>query len=886
MSPRQAKGAANKQTESRKRKEPPGQSNGGAKIPTAKREFKRNKTLDARVIVTQNSDAALKNGELNVESFLAAREFEIQALQNSIQKSKRSLNTKALQRVPRSMRRRTASHNVKRVPKRLQKRAEKEMQDGNTPTVRAGKRKPRNSRAHLRAETAKRLRLLAATKRSFTNSEEKTPGIKTREPRPKLQKDKLNQPPEPKSKFRKRQIHKTWLPTHVWHAKRAKMTDPKKPLWRFAIPISPTEKSYRPTHRAGSARGAIAWDMSYTSTICLEGGESELENVLKAVGITEPWLWNENNTKWKNGTKAWNGWLIRLIEEKRILIGLCTALWFSPAPCIGPETSQKDSKRLWNRVLIRLHPSAFLEAWTELLRLSKLQRPVVQIHDLRFEVGSIEITGPGSTEALLGILHPHSSCQASDKIHAETFTSLAGVTNPSALPPGAVLAFSILDPRLRYPARPVDLPSATDEAANFNLLKILSAWPPGTCTSSSALLDPDVRFKATRLPSQKALNRRKGLAPPGSYPALTENDPPIPVILLASRPNPSVSTQGTWTLLAPWKCILPIWYGLVHYPLSTGQNIRFGGLQELRQIHFERRIPWFPGDYPGTKAGFSWETQERLERHQDWAKRPKGKRVEWSSLDLGNKRKGEVGLGWSNDFEYVLQASLLGDDNSVDKDVNSNPSASLPVEHITGKNFTTILSNRKLVTPPANKIATVHITLLGRGVATACARIYRLPRQTTKNTDISLSGTLPATLREQWLSLLPSKSKSKLTASSKVRLANRSERIPLNVPLSKRVQLLAKSLLQEPPLPYPCQGENKGVTPLVPDVEDLIGFVTTGEFCLADGGGTAMGSLLVSRALEGAGFSGSKPDQGARLCIVRNAGENVARLARWEVANG
>ena len=38
--------------------------------------------------------------------------------------------------------------------------------------------------------------------------------------------------------------------------------------------------------------------------------------------------------------------------------------------------------------------------------MAKMQRPVVMIEDLRFGIGSIEITGPESTKALLGVLEP------------------------------------------------------------------------------------------------------------------------------------------------------------------------------------------------------------------------------------------------------------------------------------------------------------------------------------------------------------------------------------------------------------------------------------------------------------------------------------------------
>ena len=302
MPPKKAAVLSADNLKAKKRKEPP-QPSSSSQVSGPNGRVKRVKLQDARSILTQAADAALNNGELDLQSFLKSREFEIKALQDGMQKSKKALTTRAFQEVPRDMRRRTASHNVKRVPKRLQKRAKREMKEDNTPTVDPGKRNPGSSRGRIRAETAKRLGILAAKKRAMKAKETDPAGITTRAARPKIRKNLLNDPQKPKSKFRKRQIHKTWLPTHMWHAKRAKMTEPKNPLWRFSIPITCTEKSYRPTHRATGARGGMAWDMSYMSTIGLEGPVESLEKVLEAAGLTEQGLWEEKGGKWRSGSQ-------------------------------------------------------------------------------------------------------------------------------------------------------------------------------------------------------------------------------------------------------------------------------------------------------------------------------------------------------------------------------------------------------------------------------------------------------------------------------------------------------------------------------------------------------------------------------------------------------
>ena len=114
-------------TASSKRKRIPSTTAIAPQAEATGRERKRAKTQDARTIAVQTSDKALKDGQLDVDKFVKAREYEIRALEAGLSKSKKALTTRAFQSVPKDLRRRTASHNVKRVPKRLRNRAEKEV---------------------------------------------------------------------------------------------------------------------------------------------------------------------------------------------------------------------------------------------------------------------------------------------------------------------------------------------------------------------------------------------------------------------------------------------------------------------------------------------------------------------------------------------------------------------------------------------------------------------------------------------------------------------------------------------------------------------------------------------------------------------------------------
>lgn len=139
---------------SKKRKEPPtsAQSKSKSNGPS-----KRQKTVrDARQISAQTTSKAFKNGALDVSAFVKAREFEIRALEDGMDRSKKALAKRAFQMVPRELRRRTASHDVKRIPRKLRERGAREMKEDNTPK----RRKKVSNRMRLRLETVKKLRAL------------------------------------------------------------------------------------------------------------------------------------------------------------------------------------------------------------------------------------------------------------------------------------------------------------------------------------------------------------------------------------------------------------------------------------------------------------------------------------------------------------------------------------------------------------------------------------------------------------------------------------------------------------------------------------------------------------------------------------------------------
>jgi ribonuclease P/MRP protein subunit POP1 len=751
-----------------------------------------------------------------------------------------------------------------------------QMIEDNTPTVTARRRKP-TQHMRIRLETARRLQNLNSrtkAKRVLSRGKQEKESRKLLEdagshafsvaPRvPKIKKNKLSRPPPPDSKYKKRQRGKTWLPTHVFHAKRAHMASSNEPLWRFAVPLSPTEKSYRPTHRASTNRGAIAWDVSYMSTIRLEGTGPALESVLRSVGVDGDEAWGAKGKKWRAGTRSLQAWVFQR-DGQRGPIAPVTLIWRAEEKSsdvemvdAGDGGARKANKKNRRSLLLRIHPSAFLQLWNELLEVSKRQNPPVMVEDLRFEIGSIEITGPGSAEALISTLQPlmaDGNPSPTDSPEA-TWSSLPGVANSASLPKDALLAFSISDPRLRFPQKTVKTPSSDTHMNDLAIL--LSTWPPDRTQAPSSLFDRPARLAAARqLPSQKAINRRRTAAGPGTYPPAQTSDPHIPVIILASRPRAkNDNLLGSWTVLLPWKCVLPVWYSLMYYPLSSGGNPRFGGLKEQQQLMFEAGEPWFPGDFPGTQAGWEWGLREREQAKQEWERRPKGRRVEFDSLDLGTGQKGEIGRGWACDWERLVQGPPKdsGQEDSKETEGNKDPESadtSLPLNIRQLPKAAAEAAINNPVSSSTPSLATVRISLSSRGTPSARARIYRLP-------------SADAELRQKWLSLE--------TSQPGKQPQSQTDPASLNEEARRR---LAASLISPPSNPDPAQEH-----PPPPPEADLIGFVTTGNYNLSEGRATGIGSILVSKV--SGGVQGKKGQR--TMCIIRAAGEKVGRLGYWEV---
>ena len=705
------------------------------------------------------------------------------------------------------------------------------MKEDNTPTVEKRKRE-KSRKQHLRAQNAKATPVLA---QRIEKQKEKDERKALADLKNKKKDNELSTPKVMVFKHKRRQINKSWLPTHVWHAKRARMTPPMEPLWRFAIPLTPTEKTTRVTGRSSRLRGCVAWDASYTSTICIYGPESSILSTLRALSVLESQLTGKTGSVWRSGARSYSAWL-REDSNNHELIAKPILFW-------QPPSTSDTERRLW----LRVQPSAFLQLWKKLLDIAKSQALPIKLEDLRFSIGSIDITGPASTEALIGILEPSSNDLQSSADSA--WLELAAIQDSHSVPVGAVIHSFVQDPRYGQPHQTV--PSKR-LILNEDAQKFCTDWPAEDTCEITPIFDTLCRHKAVRnIQTQSAINKRKGAALPGHKPDVALNDPHIPMLLLANNHKKKAQSPGSWTLLMPWDYVLPTWHSLMHYPLSGGGNPRFGGLEEQRLLCFENNQPWFPGDFPGTKPGWTWELQQREKRKAEWDRKPKSRRVEWSTLDLGTVTKGETGLGWACDWECLCMEPPPSGDSVIDatgKKIDSNVGSLLPkVCQIVSPTLDAPESF------PSNGLTTISITLVDRGKPLPCARIYRLP-------------TNDSALRKRWLEQLVQNGKGGQTHEPAFHSPLESELIP-------ETQLSTQNDLDE---------ANSTITdyPVVPQASELVGFLTSGDFNLAQGKGTGIGCIAWARIVNEAKRKKEGTLHG--LCIVRNAGHRIGRLARWE----
>ncbi|KAF5338928.1 hypothetical protein D9611_008747 [Ephemerocybe angulata] len=547
-------------------------------------------------VVPMNSLAGLPSA-IDIEKVVESRAFEIGAMQTAMKTASAGSTQRAWQALPRHLRRRAASHDVRRVPQRLRGRALAEMD----------------------ALPVKKKKL---PQRGKSKQETRT------------------------ESFLRRQKDKTWLETHVWHSKRMIMED----MWGYRLAVKPTEKAYRPSHRA-SVQGAIIHDASYYSLVELRGAPETIIGTLNL--CCDPQGPSPGALRFLNGTRTYE---THAYEPGSYPLGLIAPLsiFWQPATTStdikgkGKETdasapnSQENDRAIW----LRYHPavrqqmlSALQKAASTYLARKKeegIESVEIQICDLKDQINVFEIMGPQASQVIRGVLNAVPGDPREE--FKQFWSSLADVQTSGSVPRNLVVGFKVLDPRLRFPPKR----AKPKPGKPINTHHIF----PKETLARSDIWDEKVRLGLARpkFTKQELDDRRAKNVVPGTPLNPQRQDDRVPVLLIQRSLEASRTAGGHpihgWTLIVPSGWGMAFWSSLVF----TGTRI--AGQRERQTQAYEAGTTYFPRDYPFTDAynQFSKQREEKLK--EKWDRKPPAKKPNFKKLEVDDP--------WTPNWNKVL----------------------------------------------------------------------------------------------------------------------------------------------------------------------------------------------------------------------------------------
>ncbi|KAF8908901.1 NUC188 domain-containing protein [Gymnopilus junonius] len=555
-------------------------------------------------------------GALDVEKFVEARAFEIDAMHTAMKTASASSTHRVWQTLPRHLRRRAASHDVRRVPLKLRDRARAEMDPVRKKAL--GRSMPKHGRD-----------------KQVTRTES----------------------------FMKRQRDKIWLETHLWHAKRMHMES----LWGYKLAISPTEKSYRPSHRA-SVHGSILHDASYYSLVEIISMESILTAMLDL--CCDPQGSGPGSKRWSSGSRVLETFIYKVGAYPFDLIAPVTIIW-KPRPQAafgnssespsGVASSNKNGKGKEKQgptnnadirfVWLRFHPSAqtsvfnaLKEAASSALASYRSLHPdateaAVEIADLSRQVNVFEIMGPKSNQVIKGALSPVLLESREDFL--QFWSSLSNLQSSGSIPRGMIIGFKVDDPRLKFPPKNAKPLSNHPPPMNVTL--------PSAQLANTEIWDEKIRtgLLKPRFQKKDIDERRFKSDVPGTKLSALRQDDRIPVLLIQRSidSSDSVDNQG----VHGWTLIIPAGWSMAFFSSLTYTSTRVAGQQERQTQAYEAGTAYFPRDLPFNEAYEDYAKTREEKEKQTWERKPPAKRINYEKVGTSSP--------WQADWKTVLGIS-------------------------------------------------------------------------------------------------------------------------------------------------------------------------------------------------------------------------------------
>ncbi|WFC99183.1 ribonuclease P [Malassezia yamatoensis] len=575
--------------------------------------------------------------QIDVDAAIQLRKTEILSLHRAINQGRKSTNTRAWQLLPRSLRRRAASHNLLRIPSRLREKARAELRASNTTA---------KSRSEMRRKAPERTLLGFVRRRN---------ALTHRAARP----------------------DRRWLETHLWHAKRFRMSQDKKAqdggagTFGFSLAESPHQKSFRASDNQCLGKTKIH-DASYTTIFHLSSTSSlkhpelatkRLQLLLHLAGAAHGW-----EDQWTLGTHICLTTLLQRPTGERASRAQC--LYLAPLAPIRILWANRCKQQ--HSCYIFVHPAGEHEVQTLLSQaltavnnetnhsskhvtcLHQRWDVPVNIHIKKLSNAPAPTIAAGTTHTRRGKAHSINTVDSSSlegfnifEVQDTARSSLGNVlepAEPSTRAEGAslryyrhiiherfssylepvdtyrVMCFSVQDPRISFPPRA----AAKESSEKYVPIKKLDELKRED-------VDTAKFFSYKKLPSfsKGELDRRRSKTPPGEKFLPTKADDRVPVIVIV---NPhSASSLWDYTLLVPRGWGLPFWQSLMF-----GERRLAIGQQQLRQLHLSKGMLSFPHDWVSSRAYAKLEQRAAQERYHAWALRPPAKRVNYDRPDTYN----------------------------------------------------------------------------------------------------------------------------------------------------------------------------------------------------------------------------------------------------------
>jgi ribonuclease P/MRP protein subunit POP1 len=501
----------------------------------------------ARAFGREATSSGFGARSLDVVDFVGARVSELRALR--VAASAKSGNRRVYQQLSWHERRRTMSHASHRMP------------------------------ARLRQVHRRELGICAAPGQTVKSNDggviEKSPG-----PQGKMQCRKYRRRAAFLPALRKLRAQcPRWLETHIWHAKRFHMDAIGG---NRTVAMFPNDRGLRSGYRALS-HACLGHDASYLDVI--EIASDAVGAIFAAMAVC---------FESEDCARATTDPVVAGIRRAERLVVLD-----ADGYALGPvDVLWRPAKR--PQVWLWSHPAASSAIVTAFQAAHKAGTISVAI--LRDQLLTYTLLGPRAGSILGAVFHRvrHGGVE---------WECIKGVRNPASMPPDAVVALEVEDPRASFP------PKRVAEGGRMIPGKHVSAVLAG---GFGYVRDSRIWSHKERCTIRSQAKHEDGAS--FDY---------IPVLCMQRSAGLSRGFGSGWDIVLPAGWGMPFWVSLMY-----ANGGRAAGQRELHYVALEAGLPAFPEDYQDTIPGQSAMAMFEERNRDAHGRRPKSKRVDFGKYRI------------------------------------------------------------------------------------------------------------------------------------------------------------------------------------------------------------------------------------------------------------